>query len=67
MASNVVAQVQGGEKKVLDDVYTVADVREKMNAAGYTASINGDPASDSDEVNDQDFISFAVATKGGRL
>lgn len=65
MASNVVAQIQGGEKKVLDGVSTIADVRAKMNATGYAASVNGDPAADQDELNDQDFVSFAVATKGG--
>jgi sulfur carrier protein ThiS len=65
MANNVIAQVQGGEKKILENVETVADVRAKMSATGYAASVNGEPADDSDEVSDQDFISFAVATKGG--
>ena len=30
MAKNVISQVLGGSKKVLDDVYTVADVRRSL-------------------------------------
>lgn len=65
MAKNVVAQVLGGEKKVLDDVYTVRDVKTKLNATQYSASINGDPAQDGDDLSDGDFVSLSQAVKGG--
>lgn len=65
MAKNVIAQVLGGEKKVLDDVYTVADVKAKLGASAYTASVNGSPASDSESLEDGDFVSLSQAVKGG--
>ena len=66
MANNVVAQVQGGNKVVLDDVNTVGEVAAKLNASeGYAASVNGDSASFSDELEDSDVVTFAKAVKGG--
>ena len=65
MSNNVVAQVVGGKKQVHDDVETVADVRNKMGlASNYTASINGEPASDTSIVDDSDFVTFAESVKG---
>lgn len=66
MAQNVIAQVVGGTKQVIDNVSTVADVRRAKGSipAGYKASINGNLASDSEEVSDGDYVSFAEAVKG---
>lgn len=65
MAKNVIAQIVGGEKKVLDDVNTVADARGKMGAAGYTATLNDRPATDTESLRDMDKLVFSVAAKGG--
>ncbi len=65
MAQNVVTQVLGGAKKVLDNVQTIGDVKANLGAQGYTASINGEPARDSDPVSDGDFVSLSQAVKGG--
>jgi sulfur carrier protein ThiS len=67
MANNVVAQVLGGTKQVLDNVHTVLEIKEKLNAHKYTAAINGDSASDDDSLNDGDFVSLSQAVKGGRV
>ncbi len=66
MAKNVVAQVSGGSKKVLDDVENVGDVKEELDADGYTALLNGEPASDETQLRDADFVVLAKAAKGGR-
>lgn len=67
MSNNVIGQVAGGEKKILDNVHTVADVKRSLNVSeGYTAAINGDPAEDNDDVSDGDFVSLSKAVKGGR-
>lgn len=67
MAKNVMAQVLGGEKKVLDDVFTVGDVKRKLNATtGYTAALNGNAATDNESVEEGDFVSLSQAVKGGR-
>lgn len=67
MAKNVIAQVLGGEKKILDDVNTVADVTSKLGVAGYTATVNGDQQSPSYELDDGDFVSLSQAVKGGQF
>ena len=65
MAKNVIGQVVGGTKKVFDDVDTVADVRAKLGiGSAYKGSINGDPAEDSDDVDEGNYVSFAEAVKG---
>lgn len=67
MASNVIGQVAGGTKQVLDNVNTVSDVASKLGAStGYTASLNGDPASMSDSLEDNDMVTFAKSVKGGQ-
>lgn len=65
MANNVVAQVIGGSKQVLDGVETVADVKAKLDAKYHVAQINGMPANDDAKVKDSDFLSLAKAAKGG--
>ncbi len=66
MANNVIGQVAGGTKQVMDNVETVADVASKLGASsGYTASINGDPAGMSDSLEDSDMVTFAKSVKGG--
>ncbi len=66
MAKNVIAQILGGDKKVLDDVYTVRDVKSKLGVAeGYTAAVNGDTAEDSEELQEGDVVTLSKALKGG--
>ncbi len=66
MAKNVQAQVAGGEIKQYRGVDEVSDLREKIGLGkDHTATINGEPAADGDELNDYDFVSFAPAVKGG--
>lgn len=62
---NVIAQVIGGSKKVLDGVSTVADVKKELSADGYVAQINGRPADDETQVRSGDFVTLAKAAKGG--
>jgi len=68
MAKNIIAQTLGGDKKVFDDVTTVAEVQAKLMPLlgdGYQASINGDTASASDVLEDGDVVTFARQVKGG--
>lgn len=61
--ANVFGQVAGGQPKNLE-ASTVAQVKELMNAKNYTASINGDPAEDSEELADFDVITLSPSVKG---
>ncbi len=65
MAQNIITQVLGGSKSVMDGVSTIADIRAKLSlGANYSASIDGEPASDSSEVVDGNYVSFAHQVKG---
>lgn len=65
MANNVIAQVLGGEKKVLDNVSTVRDAQTRLGAEGYTAAINGSPANVDEALDEGDIVTFSKAVKGG--
>lgn len=66
MANNIIGQVAGGSRTVLDGVETVKDVALKLGVgAGYTAAVNGDTAELEEELNDQDMVTFSKAVKGG--
>jgi hypothetical protein len=67
MARNVVAQVLGGGKRVLDNCNTVADVKRVLEVSGYTASVNGMPENDQYVLQEGDFVSLSQAVKGGLL
>lgn len=67
MANNVVVQVLGGSKQVLDGVNTLQDVMTKLNLSGYTGSINTSPAQASDRLEDGDFVALSQALKGGLI
>jgi len=65
MASKVTAQVLGGSPRVLDDVFSVADVKEEMGVPNHTATVNGEPADDDEGLDDYSFVNLAPAVKGG--
>lgn len=67
MANNIVAQVLGGGPKTLHNVDTVKDVRSELNLdSGYAATVNGEPADNSQELEDYEQVCFAPAVKGGK-
>lgn len=66
MANNVIAQVLGGQKKVLDNVATVGDVKKQLGVESYSASVDGDAASNDQELEDGAFVTMSPAVKGGR-
>jgi hypothetical protein len=65
MGKKVTAQALGGQARTLDDAQTVRAVKEAMGLPNYTASVNGNPASDSDTVPDYAFVSLSAPVKGG--
>lgn len=65
--AKVVAQVIGGQKQDVDGVTKVRDVKKRLNAETYTATLNGNPSADEDVLRDWDFISLAPSVKGAGL
>ena len=68
MAQNVVAQVLGGKKELIDDVDTVAEVAAKMDISmdTHAAAVNGDAAEADTDLEDSDFVTFTKKVKGGQ-
>jgi hypothetical protein len=68
MAKNITILTLGGQPKVVE-ANTVQDAfnQSGLPAGNYTAQINGETASMSDILNDYEHVSFATATKGGRI
>ena len=63
--NNVIAQATGGQKKIVDNVATVGDVKTQLGlSANYVGSVNGQPANDTDSVKSGDFVTFAEKVKG---
>ena len=44
---------------------TVGEVKSSLDLSNYTATINGEPASDSDSLSGDDVVNFTQAVKGG--
>lgn len=64
MAVDIMAQVVGGKKQIVEGCSTVGEVKQKLGIPGHTATINGDPADDDQELSEGDFMSLAPAVKG---
>lgn len=63
--AKVTAQVVGGALKQFDGVETISELREEMNlGSNYQATVNGEPAEDTHELKDYEFVSFAQKVKG---
>lgn len=68
MAKKVVVRVSGGAQKTLDNVETVGEVKKEMGVdINYTATVNGDPADNDQELNDFEQVDLAPAAKGGAI
>ena len=63
--ATVMAQVGGGPIKTLNEVGTVAAVKEALGVPEYTALVDGIPVEDSYELSDNQFVSLAAAAKAG--
>ncbi len=62
--AQVSAKVAGGSLQIVSNVSTVGDVKRKLGAEKHTASVNGEPADDSQTLNDDEFVTLAPSVKG---
>lgn len=76
MANNVTAQILGEDPRVLDDVFTVADIKLELGVANesetgelsgdtYSASVNGEPTLNNFELSDYENVTLSPSVKGG--
>lgn len=61
--AKVQAQVVGGDIKQ-HDAETVGELKAKLSLTNYQATVNGEPADDSQELSDFEFVAFAPKVKG---
>lgn len=62
--ARVAAIVVGANEEKFITANTVGEVKAAMNAKTYTATVNGEPADDSHELEENDFVSLAQSVKG---
>jgi len=64
--AKVAAKVVGGNIKEIEDVEKVREVRKELGLdKTYTATVNGEPEDDDFELEDDNYVVFAPAVKGG--
>lgn len=61
--AKVIVEVVGGKKQELEAL-TVGGLKILTDAKNYTALVNDEPATDSQELVDGDYIMLSTATKG---
>lgn len=59
----ITAKVVGGTAQSLT-AETVAEVKQQLGVSAYQASINGEPAEDTDILSEGDYLTFAPMVKG---
>lgn len=59
-------QVLGGTIKQIE-AFDIADVKAQLGVPSHTATVNGDPASDSFELEEYQFVMLSPAVKGGLI
>lgn len=60
----VKAKVAGGRTQD-QEAETVGELAEMMEAEGFAATVNGEPADDDTQLRRNDFVSFARPVKAG--
>ena len=61
--AKVHAQVTGGTIKEIEAA-TVGEAKQQLGAEKYTATVNGEPVDDSQELCDFEFVALAPSVKG---
>ena len=64
--AKVQVQVAGGAIQQ-KDVGTIGELAKVVGAAGYQATVNGEPVTDGYGLSDFEFVSFAKPVKAGKI
>lgn len=64
MARNLTVKVTGMPEERGISANTIGEIRDRYGAGKHNASVDGSPASDSQELMDGQFVAFAPAVKG---
>lgn len=63
MAKVIVKQIGGTPSE--KEASTVGELKSQLGLTNHTATVNGQPATDEQELNDYEVVHFAQAVKGG--
>lgn len=61
--AKVTVQVAGGQPQQKEAI-TIAGLKEQMSLPNHAATVNGEPADNSYELSDYEFVTLAAAVKG---
>lgn len=61
--AQVVVKVLGSSPRDVE-ASTVGDVKRSLHLEKYSAAVNGDPASDSTTLSENDFVTLSPSVKG---
>lgn len=67
MANRVRVKITGGDMQIMDNVYTLGEVKQRTNTQAYTGTVFGETRDDSHQLTDGDFVNLAQSTKGGNV
>lgn len=62
--AKVIVKLIGGTPQE-KEASTVGDLKRSLSLSNHTATVNGEPADDSQELNDFELVHFVQAVKGG--
>lgn len=62
--AKVAVKVLGGSLREVE-AKTVADLKRQLSLSNYQANVNQSPATDDQELSDNDFVMLSPAAKGG--
>jgi hypothetical protein len=64
--AKVFVKVLGNDDRSTQDAETVGELKTQLNLSSYSATVNGSPADNSQELQDDQLVMFAPAVKGGQ-
>ena len=62
--AKVTVTISGGSPKIVEGVNTISELKQKLGKTNYLSAINGDPASDEDDLLDGAFVTLSENVKG---
>jgi len=63
--AKVIVKVLGGSLQELE-ASTVGEIKEELSLSSHSATVNGESASDDQELSDGELITLAPSVKGGQ-
>lgn len=64
--AKVIVKIQGSNEPKELEASTISALKSTLGLENYTATVNGEPASNDTELSDYNVVHFSEAVKGGK-